>query len=138
MADLLDEQHAQAGLALLEAGDPDRVHDGRVPDGAALPYHLVYTTVRWPAGEAGAANALDAQAVTVIAEWTVHSVAETAADARAMQMRARASLLNRRPAIAGRSCGLIRQDEVRAPVRDETTGRLVMDAVSIYSMISAP
>jgi len=137
MADLVDENLAQAGLGLLQADVGMTTYDGVVPDGAAVPYLLVYTTVKWPAGEAGAANAINGQAVTAVVEWTCHGVGETAAAARAMQMRARAALLNQRPTVAGRSCGLIQQDEVLAPVRDETTGRLLMDAVSIYSMVSA-
>lgn len=137
MADLVDENLAQAGLLLLAADAGMSSFDGKVPDGTDPPYVLVYTTVAWQAGEAGTANAINAQSVTALVTWTCHCVGETAAAARAMQMRARAALLNQRPVVAGRSCGLIRQDEVLAPNRDETTGRLVMDGVSVFSMISA-
>lgn len=142
MTDLLDQLHADAGLGLLAADVGLRVYDGRVPDntntgaGPELPYVLVYTTVKWPPD--GTANALDAQAVTVEVEWNCHCVAETAAAARAVQMRVRAALLNKRPTIAGRSVGLIKQEEVLPPNRDESTGRLVMDCVSNYTLVSAP
>lgn len=142
MTDLVDENHAQAGLNLLRTGGEITVYDGQVGDpavpglGATLPYVLVYATVKWPAD--GTANALDAQAVTITAEFNCHCVGETAAAARAMQMQVRARLLNQRPVIAGRNCGLIQQDDVQVPARDETTGRLVMDGVSIFSFISAP
>lgn len=140
MTDLVDELHAQAGLALLAADVGLRSFDGVVPDGTDpdLGYVNVYTTVGWPAGEAGAANALDGQSVSTLTTWNCHCVGGTAAAARAIQMRVRAALLNRRPTIANRSCGLIRQDQVLAPIRDETTGQAVMDGVSIYSMISTP
>lgn len=137
MADLVDENLAQAGLLLLAADDGLTVFDGKVPDGTSPPYVLVYTTVSWPHGEAGAANAINGLAVSTRTEWNCHCVGESAAAARAVQMRVRAALLNQRPTVTGRSCGLIQQDEVLAPVRDETIGGLVMDGVSIYSMISA-
>jgi len=142
MTDLVDELHAQAGLSLLRAGGEITVYDGQVapaPEpglGPALPFVLVYVTVKWPGD--GTANAIDAQAVTVNVEFNCHCVGETAAAARAMQMQVRARLLNQRPVVTGRNCGLIQQDEVQAPLKDEATGRLVMDGVSIYSFISAP
>jgi len=142
MTDQIDESHAQAGLNLLRAGGEITVYDGQVANapapgvGSVLPYVLVYTTVKWPAD--GAANALDAQAITVNVEFNCHCVGETATAARVMQGQARARLVNQRPVIAGRNCGLIQQDDVLAPVRDEATGRLVMDGVSIFSFISAP
>lgn len=141
MSDLLDEAHAQAGLQLLIAEfGASRVFDGKVPDATdpAAGYVLVYTEVAWPAGPEGMANPLSNFAVTAVTTWTLHCVSTTAAGARAVQGRARAALLNQRPVVAGRSCGIIRQDEVLPPSRDETTGQLVMDAVSTYSLFSAP
>jgi hypothetical protein len=141
-ADLIDDAHAQAVLGLLNAGGEITVYDGSVPTipepgpGAPLPYLLLYLTVDWP--DDGAANALNNQAVTAKVTLYCHCVGETAASARAMQMQARSRLLNVRPVVAGRVCTMIGQDEVLAPQRDETTGRLVMDGVSTFGFISAP
>ena len=138
MADDLDELHAQAGLALLVADPGLVVFDGKVPDGALPPYVLVYTTVERPAGEMGVANALDGLSATVTATWYCHCVGESAAAARAVAMRVSRALLDRRPTIAGRACGLIRQGEMTPPNRDETTGRLVMDLVAVYHLTTTP
>ncbi len=143
MSDLLDEQHAQVGLALLIANPAlgaGRVFDGKVPDPTPPDprYVLVYTVVEWPSGEGGIANALDHLSVTCRTTYYCHCVGLTAASARAMAMLARSSLLDVEPVIAGRSCGLIEQTEFVPPQRDETTGRLVMDAVAVYQFTSAP
>jgi len=136
MTDAIDETLAQAGLNLLRADAGLTVYDGRVADGATLPYVLVYTTVSWPAG--GAGNTITGARITAVAKWTCHCVAESASGARIVQQRVRAALLNQTPTVPGRSCGQIKQDEVLAPNRDESTGRLVMDGVSIYSAVCTP
>lgn len=139
MTDLLDELHAQAGLDLLEANAALVVFDGKVPDPTPNPpYVLVYTVVEWPSGDGGFANALDHLSVTCRTTWYCHCVGLTAAAARAVGMQVRSSLLDKRPTIAGRECGLIAQIETVPPQRDETTGRLVMDAIGVYQMTSAP
>jgi hypothetical protein len=142
VSDTLDDAHAQAGLALLRADIVLTVYDGKVPDqvatgpGPDLPYVLVYSKVSWPRD--GAGNTIQGTAVTVSATWTCHCVGASAQAARGLQGRVRAALLNQRPVIAGRSCGLIKQDEVLDPNPDESTGRLVMDAVSTYSLVTTP
>jgi hypothetical protein len=140
MTDLLDEQHAQAGLTLL-AAHPDlgggRVFDGKVPDPTPdPPWVLVYTVVEWPRD--GVGTALTAEQVAVTTTWYCHCVGLTAASARAVGMLARSTLLNVRPVITGRNCGPIKQFETVPPQRDETTGRLLMDAVSVYGFMSTP
>ena len=136
--DLIEEAHAQAGLNLLEANDAlsGRVFDGKVPDGTDPPYVQVYRNVAWPRAAVG--ESLAGLMVTVTTTFTCHCVGESSAAAEAVGMQVRGSLLNQRPVVAGRSCGLIRQDEALPPSRDENTGRLVMDAVRIYSFISVP
>lgn len=142
MADLIDKAHADVGLALLVANPAlgvAKVFDGRVPEDAngkspPPPYVLVYTIVEWPRD--GIGTALVATQNTVTTTLYCHCVGETAAAARAMAMEARASLLNVRPVIAGRNCGPIKQTEAVPPQRDETTGRLVMDAVAAYAFTS--
>lgn len=136
MTDSIDETLAEAGLNLLRADPVLTVYDGRVPDGAALPYVLVYSRVAWPRD--GVGNTITGTSVTATATWNCHCVGESATAARVLQQRVRAALLNQTPAVAGRSCGQIKQDEVLAPNRDESLGGLVMDGVSIYSAVCTP
>lgn len=139
MTDLLDETHAQAVLARLEANtDLAQVCDGFVPDGTdpAVGYVLVYTRVEWPRD--GLGTSLAELQVTIKTTATCHCVGLTPAAARAVQMQVRSSLLNFRPTIAGRSCSPIKQVDSLDPDRDESTGRLVMDAVSVYDFTSTP
>jgi hypothetical protein len=138
MSDLLDDQHARAILDLLTADEGLVSFDGRVLDGTEPPYVNTYIAIKRPAGLAGVANALDGLSSTCVVEASCHCVGATAAAARAVAMRVRAALLDQRPTITGRAVGLIRQVENIAPVRDETTGRLVMDALCIYSLTTAP
>jgi hypothetical protein len=138
LTDTLDETHAQVGLAAL-AANPDltsaRVFDGKVPDPTPTPpYVLVYTRVAWPRD--GVGTALSAQQVTITTTYTCHCVGLNAAAARAVQMQVRTSLLNLKPVIAGRICSPIKQDDATDPDRDESTGKLVMDAVSVFSYSS--
>lgn len=131
MADLVDKQHADAGLALLALDAGLTVFDGKVPEPwPDPPYVLVYTVVEWPRD--GLGTALAATQVTVTTTYYCHCVGLSAAAARAVAMRVRAALLNARPVIAGRNCSPIKQVETSPPQRDETTGRLVMDEVAVY------
>lgn len=131
MSDQLDEQLAQAGLALLVADAGLRVHDGVVPVGAATPYALVYTMIeRAPAP----ADRLSGSSTTVTVRWYCHCVGATAAAARAVAMRVRVALLDQRPAVAGLNVGLIRHEQSIPPDRDESTGKPVMDSVQVYRL----
>lgn len=136
MTDSLDEDHAQAFLAPL-AANPNLTHvfdtivTSPTPD---PPYTLLYISVSWPRDAIG--TSLTAQQVTITATANVHCAGLTPAAARAVQMQVRSTLLNLRPVIAGRSCSPIKQDDSQVPVRDETTGRPVYDAVSAYSFMS--
>lgn len=143
MSDQLDQQHARVGLDLLEANTAlaGRVHDGVVPNPTPLlPYLLVYTFVRWSSDPDAAASTLGGASHTCYTTWYVHCVAETAAGCRAMTAQARAALLDQLPLSVpdGRACTPIVEDDAQAPVKDETTGAAVMDAVLVFSMISVP
>lgn len=141
MSDLVHKAHADVGLTLLRNDAALTVYDGAVPSPPSYPYVLVYVTVARPRGTGGAANALDAQAVTYVTTYTCHCVGRTAEAARAVAMRVDDALNNVRPTIttpAARQCGLIGQDDLLAPERNESAGGLVMDSVGIYSFISAP
>lgn len=141
MTDTLDEAHAQVGLAALRLNaNLLHVYDGKVDEDPATgktpdpPYVLVYSRVAWPRD--GIGTSLSAAQVTITTTFTCHCVGLNAAAARAVQMQVRSTLLNLRPVIAGRNCSPIKQDEALDPDRDESTGRLVMDAVSVYSYSS--
>ena len=133
----LDQAHAAAGLNLLRADTALTVHDGRVPDGAVPPYVVVYTTVEWPTDDPD--NGIDHLSTTCVTRWFCHCVGSNAAAARAVAGRVRVALLDVRPPIPGRVCERIKSEAASAPPRrDESTGRLVMDAVQVYRMRSRP
>lgn len=134
MTDGLDQALANAGLALLQADTSLTVYDGQVPNPTpAPPYCVVYTTVNRPSDDPD--NAADGLSRVWSAAWIVHAVGGNAIAARAVQQRVRTALLDVRPVIAGLSCGRIRMDpDSPPPQRDETTGVVVMDAVSTYRL----
>lgn len=137
MADLLDQQHVDAGLSLLRADALLTVYpdsEGFTPVNPALPYVRVYTTIERPADSPG--NALDGRSAEYVTRWTVHCVAANENAAVAVAMRVRAALLDVRPTIAGRNCGLIRQDQAVAPFADDSTGTRVYDAVNVYKLVT--
>ena len=143
MSDLLEELHSRAGIQPLldnPALGEGKVFDGEVPSPWPDPplYVLVYASVAWPAGEAGAANALDHQSVTCRTTWTFHCVGPTAVATRTLAMQIRQSLNNLRPTIPSRDCGLIEQTEALAPTKDETTGRPIFDQVVVYELTTVP
>jgi hypothetical protein len=135
-----EQVHADAGLNLLRAVVSPTpalvVYDGKVPDGATAPYVVVYTHVEQPRDAEG--NALDGTSKTVTARWICHCVGGDGIAARAVAQRVRGALLDVRPVIAGRECGLISEEQSLPPTRDETTGALVMDAVRIYRLRTEP
>jgi len=132
--DLLDELHARTALDILEADGLIPVYEGGVPDGATRPYVLVYPTVAWPNGRLG--DSLDGKTRTCETRWFVHCAGETDQSARSVAGRVRQLLLNVRPTITGRSCGLIKQEASPPPVRDETTGVLVLDIAAVYLLVT--
>lgn len=141
MADLLDKAHMDAALSLLRADTSLVVYpdpEGNTPDPAARAqrYVRVYTAIERPADAPG--NALAGASATWTVRWYCHAVGPNEYSAAAVAMRVRAALLDVRPAIVGRSCGLIRQEAGNPPTRDESTGVAVMDAVSVYRLTTQP
>lgn len=134
MADQLDENLAQSALLLLAATGIPVVDDERVA--AALPsrYFRVYTATERPADADG--NALSGLSSTWTTRWYVHHVGQNDTAVRALAMQSRTALLDQRPTVLGRSCGLIRQESVAPPQRDEQAGPLVIDLVVVYRMVS--
>lgn len=134
MSDQLDEDLAQAGLALLEATGIPLVDDERIAAGAAPPYLRVYTATERPPDAPG--NALRGRSATWTTRWYVHHVGATDTAVRALAMQSRTALLDKRPTVTGRACGLIRQEAVQPPQREERTGPLTLDLIVVYRMTS--
>lgn len=133
----LEADHAQVALTLLGAVPEltDRVFNGEVPGTPDRPYVLVYASVAWPPG-GDVGMSLAGEQVAITTTWVCHCAGETPESAWAVTALVRAALLNVRPVIAGRSCGLIRQAEALNPVRDESLGYAVYDAVVVYTFVS--
>lgn len=136
MTDTLDETHAQVAFTALAANAAlIHVFDGVVPSPTPdPPYVLIYSKISWPRD--GIGTALTATQRTITCTYTCHCVGLSPRAARGIQMEVRATLLNLRPVISGRNCSPIKQDEQLEPDRDESTGRLVVDAISTYSYSS--
>lgn len=137
MGDVQD--HADGYLTLLRA-DPDlTVYDGRVPNDAIPPYVLVYTTLDDTDGSAPErGDSLDGTSGGSTARAYCHQVGGNQLAARAVAQRVRTDLLNQRPAVSGRGCGLIRQDFSSPSDRDETTGTEIQDIITVYQFRSVP
>lgn len=136
MTDGLDQALANVAFNLLAAdglSPPLVVYDGVVPSpDPGPPYVLIYTTVDRPSEDVD--NAADNRSRVWVARWICHCVGGTPVTARAVAQRVRTQLLDARPVIAGLTCGMVRQEQIELPRRDEKTGALVMDAVEIYRL----
>jgi hypothetical protein len=133
MTDGLDQALTQVGLDLLAADPNLTVYDGAVPNGAARPYVLVYTSMSRPSEDLD--NALNGRTGVWTVRWICHCVADDGKAARGVAQRVRTQLLDVAPVVAGLSCGLIRMEgDSLPPQRDESTGDLVMDAVATYRL----
>lgn len=132
--DLLDELHAAVALDVLTADGLIPVYAGSVPSDAVRPYILVYPSVSWPNGRPD--DSLDGRSRKCETRWYVHCVGETDQSARSVAGRVRQLLLNVVPTITGRSCGRIKQEASPPPVRDETTGVLVLDIAAVYLLVT--
>jgi hypothetical protein len=126
-------------LALLDAIPNHVTHDGKVPDDAVPPYTLVYLTVVTPSGER-AADAVDLTFNSDVIDLSiyVHNVGNNAAAARSVQAKVRLALLNVRPIVDGRKCFPIRFYDDAPAIKDETTGKLIMDLADVYRLRSVP
>lgn len=133
MTDGLDQAITQVGLDLIAADSALTVYDGSVPNGAARPYVLIYTSISRPSDDLD--NPLNGRSGVWTIRWICHCVADNAKAARGIAQRVRTQLLDVVPVVAGLSCSPIRMDgDSLPPQRDETTGDLVMDAVETYRL----
>lgn len=128
-----------SGVAHIEAvktliGSAVRLYEGDVPDGAALPYAVLY------AGGGVATRSRmtpisDRREVT----FQVTSVGKDAEGARSVADRVRNAVLDKRPVIAGRSSNQIRQDVVDEPLRvDRDVTPHLLYVVDVYSFATVP
>lgn len=134
MSDQLDENLAQAALTLLVATGIPVVYDERIAAELTSRYFRVYTVTERPDDHDG--NALIGRSTAWTTRWYVHHVGQNDTAARALAMQSRTALLDVRPVVAGRNCGLIRQESAQPPQRDEHAGPLVIDLVVVYRMTS--
>ncbi len=136
------QAHSGAVLALLDADDVAPalvVRDGYVPTNSAPPYVVVYFTIESLQAELDLSSSDMTYASTRVNCYAYcHYVGSNATAARAVAARVRAALLDVTPVITGRTCFPIRHVENQPPVRDETTGVLVMDQVDVYRLSSIP
>lgn len=126
-------------LALLRALPSLTVHDAKVPDAAPLPYALTYfsMTTASAGGSAGTVDlTLDSQ--TIDLTLYLHNVAGNAAAARAVQWKTRNALVNARIEVTGRRCFPVRQVDDAPAVKDESTGKLIVDLTDVYRLRSVP
>jgi hypothetical protein len=142
VTDGLDQLLADAGLNLLIADSGLLVFDGAVPNPVPPappqppPYVCVYVTIGHPDDQTS--TSLNAVVKRAIVRWTCHCVGANAKASRGVAQRVRTALLNQRPVVAGMNVGLIKddQDSPPDPVRDETTGLLVIDTIHVFSLIA--
>lgn len=139
MSDLLEQAHIDAGMNLLRADTGLTVYpdpEGNTPLKPVPPYVRVYTSIENPDGDPG--NSLAGLSSTWITRWYCHCVGANEYAAGAMAMRVRVALLDVRPVITGRSCGLIRKEASTQATRDESTGSPVHDRTDVYRLRTEP
>lgn len=141
MADLLDKLHIDAALTLLRADTglvvyPDAAGNAPSTPVADQAYVRVYAHIERPYD--AAANALAGQSGTWTVRWWCHCAGPNDAAANAVAMRVRAALLDVRPTIAGRLCGLIRQEASQPATRDEDLGPTVIVRTDVYRLTTTP
>lgn len=126
-------------LVMLNAITNHTTYDGAVPAGTEPPYTVVYFTITTPGGEQ-APDAVDLtfDSDVIVLNIYAHNVGGNAQAARAVGWKVRAALLNVKPVVPGRVCHPIRQVDDAPPVRDESTGKTIMDLADVYRLRSVP
>lgn len=137
------QDHATWLLGQLAADTQLTVCDGKVNQGIAPPYVLVYLLVQTPDGlQAPDKVKLNGDSDVIDLRAYCHSVGagvNAASNSRAVQDRVRTQLLNVRPAITGRTCFPVRWLDGQPENRnEEVPGDPVVDSVDIYRLVSVP
>ncbi len=145
MADLLDKAHIDAALNLLRADvgltvypDANGVTPTTPPtvNGVVQPYVRVYAHIESQFDAPG--NTLEHRSGTWTVRWYCHCIGSNDISSNAVAMRVRAALLDVRPVIAGRNCGLIRREASQPANRDEDLGPVLLDRVDVYRLVTTP
>lgn len=126
-------------LALLNAIPNHTNYDGLVPPGTEPPYTVVYFTISTLDGER-APDAVDLVGNSDVINLNIytHNVGGNAQAARDVSRKVRAALLNVKPVVANRICHPIRHVDDAPQVRDESTGKTIMDLADVYRLRSVP
>lgn len=134
------EDHVAAGLALLTADTALKVYDGEVPDSPAAAYVLVYAFRQLPDGTVAADRGVSLVGTSAVVDMRLfcHCVGTTAAQARWVQSRVEAALLDVTPVISGRGCFPIRWVDGEQTIRNQETLVGSFDQVDIYGWSSVP
>ncbi|MEV6344130.1 hypothetical protein [Actinoplanes sp. NPDC051851] len=98
-----------------------------------LPYLVVYISVTTPE-----ATSLEETADRVQADAIVHAVGLTTDSCRVVTGLVWSALLGLRPQITARDCGPIRLIDDRPADADQSTGRAVLDEVTVWRFVSLP
>lgn len=124
--------HVTAVRALLTAAGLT-VYDGKVPDGPAMPYVVVYA-------DGGLAAPDNLASVSTWRMWGFQTTAvgTTADQARLVAEKAQGALLDVTPTVSGRTCGRIQHDTSRDVQRDDDVVPPVMYAVDRWRFNSVP
>jgi hypothetical protein len=134
MTDLLDQAVVNAVFAQLALDTSLVVYDSVVPSNPTPtpPYCVVYTHVMRPDEDKD--NPLTGRSAVWLVRFITHAVGSNAVAARAVTQRVRTQLLDFRPVVTNMTCGLVRMEDAQPPQRDESTGALVMDAITTYRL----
>jgi len=109
--------------------------EGFTPVEPSPPYVRTYPTIDRPAD--APANALSGISQQWLTRWYCHCVGANEYASLAVAMLVRTALLDQRPTIAGRNCGLIREDQFLPPTKDDSTGATVFESVLVFRLITA-
>lgn len=134
------QDHADAVLDLLYASDltvypAETGGSTTVPDGAQPPFVSVHMAVDRPLG-----GRLTTRSTRLRMRIYAHCVGEDDIQARGVSDLVAEALLDKRPAIAGRSVFPIRHegDRERPPREDESIGELTVTLTELYRIESLP
>lgn len=125
--------HPSAILAALRANVNLNVKDGAVPSGTAPPYVAVYVYFGRETRE-GLPPVTNNTPVMIV----THSVGANATAARGVASYVRAALLDVRMTVTGAQCSPTTHEASQPPMRDESTGVLVLDQVDEWDYTARP
>lgn len=118
---------AAALLTLLGTNGNLVVIDGEVGVDQRPPYLVVYL-----AGGRDAGDNLNRRSNEATMRAYLHAVGANAAAARIVAGQAADTITDQRLTVPGWTCGPITRELSNPPIRDESTGAVVMDAVAVY------